>query len=218
MRILIVGAGQVGRSLARELAGRGNEVIVVDKDKDRCDAITREADVMAINMDATDPRLYEEIDLHRFDTVIAVTDKDEVNLFVALMAKVYNVIHRIARVKDEKVARLMEDSGVAQPVNEAYITAKLIQSLLEGKYIASILVPGLTGNYVLVALTITEMDRSYGKPLREIAYPGDAGKIIAVYDGEKFLDPEEIVELHAGYEVIALVRKDKLDSFIEAFR
>ncbi len=218
MRILIVGAGQVGKELARELSGRGNEIIVVDKDKDKCDAVTREADVMAIHMDATNPRLYEEVDLHRFDAVIAVTDKDEVNLFVALMAKVYNVTHRIARVKDERVARLMEDAEVAEPVNEAYITAKLIQSLLEGKYIASTLIPAFTGNYVLISFTITEMDRSYGKPLSEIKYPKNAGKILAIYDGEKFIDPEEALELQAGYEIIALVRRDKVDSFIEAFR
>ena len=86
MRILIIGAGDTGRHLAKMLSGKGNEVIVVDKDKDKCKLVAEEADVLAINKDATDLSLYEEVDLRKLDVMVAATDKDEVNLFVALIA------------------------------------------------------------------------------------------------------------------------------------
>ncbi len=218
MRILVVGAGYVGRILAKELAVRGNEVIVVDKDPAKCDAIAKEADVLAIARDATDPSLYEEIDLRKIDAVIAVTDKDEVNMFVSLLAKIYAVPYRIARVRDERVASLMESDGIAQPVNEALTIAKLIQGLLEGKFASTFLVPVFSGNYVLVSLTISELDKSNAKSIDDIDYPKEHAKIIAVFDGKNVLDPDEVTVLKAGYEIIALVRRDKVEEFISAFR
>ena len=218
MRILIIGAGYVGRILAKELAVRGNEVIVVDKDPKKCDIIAKEADVLAIARDATDPSLYEEIDLRKIDAVIAVTDRDEVNMFVSLLAKIYAVPYRIARVRDERVASLMESDGIAQPVNEASTVAKLIQGLLEGKFASTFLVPVFSGNYVLISLTISELDKSNARSINDIDYPKDYAKVIAVFDGKNVLDPDEVTVLKAGYEVIALVRRDKVEEFISAFR
>jgi len=217
MRILIIGAGETGRHAARLLSKKGNEVIVVDRERSKCEMVANEADVMAIIRDATDPGLYEEIDLRRIDVVVAATDRDEVNLFIAMIAKDYGVPRVVVRVKDEKIARLLERAGVEAAICVPYVTAKLIESLIEGKYSVVELTPSFTGNYGLVSLTLTENDYSIGKYLSSIKLPKEC-KIIAIFDGEKFLDPKEVSDLRPGYEIIALVRKDKIEEFTHAFR
>ena len=71
---------------------------------------------------------------------------------------------------------------------------------------------------MLVSVTIAENDSSVGKTIDEVEYPRDAAKIIAIYDGEKLCDPAEIDRLRPNYEIIALVRRDVVENFIEAFR
>ncbi|HIQ03395.1 MAG TPA: TrkA family potassium uptake protein [Desulfurococcales archaeon] len=217
MRILIIGAGETGRHTAKLLSKKGNEIIVVDKDRAKCEMVANEADVMAIIRDATDPGLYEEIDLRRIDVVVASTDRDEVNLFIAMIAKDYGVPRVVVRVKDEKIAKLLERVGVEAAICVPYVTAKLIESLIEGKYSVVELVPSFTGNYGLVSLTLTENDYCIGKHLSNIKLPKEC-KIIAVFDGERFLDPKEVTDLRPGYEIVALVRKDKIEEFKQAFR
>jgi len=218
MRILIIGAGQVGSNLAKMLAEKGHDVIVVDKDASKCEALASAADIQAIARDATDPSLYEELNLPTIDVVVAVTNRDEVNLLVAMIAKDYGVPRIIARVRDSRIALLMERLGIEYVVVEPVMTANIIEGIIEGKYAIVNLVPAFSGNYVLVSVTIAENDSSVGKTIDEVEYPRDAVKIIAVYDGEKLRDPAEIDRLRPNYEIIALVRRDIVENFIEAFR
>ncbi len=219
MRILIIGAGQVGSNLAHILALHGNDVIVVDKDPEKCRALreSAEADIHAVEGDATDPSLYDEIDLASIDVVVAATDRDEVNLFVATLAKDYGVKRVIARARSPLVARLMEKIGVEYVITEPLVTAKLMAAVIEGKYTAVNLVPVFTGNYVLVAVSIAETDSSVGKSLEELNLPRES-RVLAVFDGEEFLDPLEVDKLHPNYVIIALVRRDVVQEFIQAFR
>ncbi len=219
MRVLIVGAGKAGSILAKELSERGYEVIVVDKDSVKIANISREADVLAYTYDAVDPTLYErEIDLTTIDIVVAVTNRDEVNMFIATLAKEYDVPRIIVKVRDPKIAYIIERLGTEYIVVEPIVTANTILGIIEGKKSVVNLVPVYTGYYQLVAITITEQDKAYRRSIAEIDYPRDAVKILAVFDGTSLRDPEEIEQLERGYEVIALVREDKLEDFIKSFR
>lgn len=218
MRVLVVGGGEVGSYLAKSLANKGNDVIVVDKDRERCEKISSEADVLALNRDATDPTLYEDVDLRAVDVVVAATDRDEVNLFIATIARDFGVPRIIVRVKNESLARVLERIGIEYVIAEPLVTAKLIENIIEGKYHAVFLLPLFAGNYVIVSATITEADSSVGKRLDEIPLPKTGVKVLAVFDGEKFLDPEEAGELRRNHQVIALVRRDLVEEFLEALR
>ncbi len=219
MRVLIVGAGKAGTVLAKELAERGYEVIIVDKDDVKIANISREADVQAYTFDAVDPMLYErEIDLTTIDIVVAVTNRDEVNMFIATLAKEYDVPRIIVKVRDPKIAYIIERLGTEYIVVEPMITANIILGIIEGKKSVVNLVPVYTGYYQLISLTITEQDKAYRKSIGELNYPRDAAKILAVFDGTALRDPEEIEQLDRGHEIIALVREDRLEEFIKSIR
>lgn len=218
MRILIVGAGRVGSHLAQLLSMRGNEVIIVDKDEEKIRAVQSEADVQGLVRDATDPSLYDEIDLRSIDVVVAATNKDEINMLVATIASEYGVPRIIARAITPKIAKIMERVGVEFAVTEPIVIAKIMDALIQGKYHAVSLAPVFTGNYMLAAVTITENDSSVGRSLGEITYSSEGIKVLAVFDGEKLVEPIETLELAPNYVIIALVRRDKLEEFEKAFR
>ncbi len=219
MRILIIGAGKLGSLLAKQLSERGHEVIVIEVDPEKAKRITEEADVAAYARDATDPAVYDEIGLQSIDVVVATTNKDEVNLFASLIAREYGVPRVIAKVRDSKVAQIMSRVGLVEDVVvEPQVLASIIEGIIEGKYSVVELVPVFVGDFRLVTVTIAEGSNVEGMLLEEVQYPRHGVKILAIFDGKNFLDPNELVRLEPGYQIIALVRDDVIEEFIEAFR
>jgi len=219
MRILIIGAGKLGSLLARQLSERGHEVIVIEVNEEKAKKVAEEADVAAYVRDATDPSVYEEIGLSTIDVLVATTNRDEVNLFAALIAREYGVPRVIVKVRDNKVAQIMSRVGLAEDVVvEPQVIASVIEGIIEGKYSVVELVPTYIGEFKLVAITITEGSTVEGRLLEEIKYPRQGTKILAIFDGKEFHDPGEIIRLEPGYQVIALVRETLIEEFLEAFR
>ena len=218
MRIVIIGAGKLGSLLAKQLTERGHEVIVVEIDEEKARRVSEEADVAAYARDATDPAVYEEIGLASADVLVATTNRDEVNLFASLIAREYGVPRIIAKVRDSRVAQIMTRVGIAEDVVvEPQVMASVIEGIIEGKYNVVDLVPVFVGDFRLVTVTVNEGSNAEGKLLDEIELPNGV-KILAIFDGEKFYDPGELVRLEPGYQVIALVREDVIEEFLEAFR
>jgi trk system potassium uptake protein TrkA len=109
MRVVIVGAGEVGSSIAGSLAS-DNDVVVVDVDQERVDAINYSLDVLAITGDGTDLDVLSEAGVADADILIASTDDDETNLATCGTAKTASEAFTIARVKSRRYLDTWEHS------------------------------------------------------------------------------------------------------------
>jgi trk system potassium uptake protein len=112
MRVIVIGAGEVGVNLARTLATDGHEVTMVDSDADRCAALESEIDALVVEGNGASPRVLKEIGLKRVDLLAAVTQIDEVNLIAAMGAKQINPrMTTAARVRDPDFGATDPDSA-----------------------------------------------------------------------------------------------------------
>ena len=107
MRIVIVGAGEVGSTTAESLADE-HEVVVIDRDPDRVESLTYELDVLPIEGDASEMETLEEADVGEADLLVASTDDDETNIIACGIAKVCGDVFTIARTKSPKYLRPWE--------------------------------------------------------------------------------------------------------------
>ncbi|MGQ4554721.1 Trk system potassium transporter TrkA [Halobellus sp. GM3] len=112
MRVIIVGAGQVGSSIAADLADT-HEVIVIDCDEERTEELNYSLDVLAVTGDGTSVATLEEAGIEDTDMVIASTDDDETNIVVCSTAKAVSDAFTIARVKNTEYLRTWERSSRA---------------------------------------------------------------------------------------------------------
>ena len=80
MRTIICGAGLVGYSIAEYLAREGNDVTVIDKDKERVDHVNSNLDVNAILGHASSPDVLKQAGAYDAEMLIAVTHNDEINM------------------------------------------------------------------------------------------------------------------------------------------
>ncbi|SMM98162.1 Trk system potassium uptake protein TrkA [uncultured Candidatus Thioglobus sp.] len=101
MKILILGAGQVGASLTRYLSEDSeNDITIIDKDESNLLDIQRHLDVKTICGHASYPSILEAAEIRTMDMVIAVTKSDEGNMLACQMAHtLYNVNKKIARIR-----------------------------------------------------------------------------------------------------------------------
>ncbi|NQW10912.1 MAG: Trk system potassium transporter TrkA [Alphaproteobacteria bacterium] len=102
MKVVICGAGQVGTSIARHLAGENNDVTVIDQEPALIQKISDTLDVRAIQGFASHPGVLEQAGLRDAEMLIAVTYSDEVNMVACQVGhSLFNVPTKIARVRNQ---------------------------------------------------------------------------------------------------------------------
>jgi len=107
MRVVIVGAGEVGSNIAADLAA-DHDVVVVDVDDDRVESMSYSHDVLTVHGDGTEVSTLEEAGVGEADMLIASTDDDRANIVACGTAGVFTETFTIARVKRPQYLRTWE--------------------------------------------------------------------------------------------------------------
>jgi len=112
MRILIAGAGVTGSRLVERLSSGKNEVVVIDLNRELCEAISAEFGVVAIAGNATDIATLEEAEISRVDVAVGLMRASADNLAFSLLARGAGVKRVIARMPNPKYRAAYERAGV----------------------------------------------------------------------------------------------------------
>ena len=105
---IIIGAGRMGGSIARFLNDKAN-VVIIDKRRDKIDKLQDYSGFVEVG-DATDLQLLEKNGIARADSVIAVTEDDNINIFLAdVCANIYNVPDICIKLKDSRKRVLIDE-------------------------------------------------------------------------------------------------------------
>lgn len=101
MKIIIIGAGEVGFNIAQRLSEENHDVVVIEKDPNKIRHIQNVIDVQAILGSGTNPSTLGEAGIKESDIIVAATDSDEVNLIACFYAQyLTDYITKIARVRN----------------------------------------------------------------------------------------------------------------------
>ncbi len=136
MRILIVGAGEVGTYIAERLVREGHDLVVLDRDPAAVERVNS-LDVFGVVGDGTDPAVLRDNGIDHTDLLLAVSQIDAVNLVACGLAGRLGVNRSVARLAgirssdDERLAR--EAFGVDCVINPKEEAAREIVGLLEGQ-------------------------------------------------------------------------------------
>lgn len=116
-RVMVVGGGNVGYIVAQELLRVRLEVTIIDHDPDRCAWLAEQLPgALVLEGDGTDLELLEAEGLEHVDAIVAVTENDEKNLLVSLLAKQVGVQKVVTRVNRGENRRLFEHVGIDIPL------------------------------------------------------------------------------------------------------
>jgi trk system potassium uptake protein TrkA len=182
MRILIIGAGEVGFHSARRLSREGHEVVVVDRDPQGIRKVDEQMDVQTLLGPGSSPRVLREAGVAESDLVVAVTDSDEVNLaacrFAALLSPATT---RVARIRSEDYLACFEEMGLDRFDLHTVINPEreLAGQILEFMEVpaASSVTDFAEGKVKLVGLKVPSSSQVVGKTMAQL-HPGGGPKFL----------------------------------------
>ncbi len=225
MKILIVGAGRIGSSIAESLVSEANDITIVDTNPEHIAYLQSRFDLRGIVGNATSPQVLTDAGAADTDMLISVTSSDETNLVVTLLcAQMFNIPTRIARVRNNELRsypRILGEEGfeatsiIWPELTVVNYLAKLIsfpealQVQEFGEGLASLLAVRTKAGSPLV-----------GRPVRELFthLPKVPARVIALFRRNRRLELNASTVIEANDEVICLCDSDHARQVMAEFR
>jgi trk system potassium uptake protein TrkA len=224
MKIVILGAGQVGSTVARSLSHEDNDISIVDTDLERLRDLANHLDLRTVQGFGSHPKVLQRAGIEDADLVIAVTNSDEVNMVACQVAyTLYNTPTRIARIRsseytDNPILFSREHSPIDVLISPEQLITQHIARLIE--YPSALQVFDFAdGRAQLVAARADAGGRLVGQKLYKLRQHMPAGsdaRIAAIYrdgelvipDGDTIIEENDTVFFLAARRHISTVMKE----------
>jgi trk system potassium uptake protein TrkA len=225
VKIIILGAGRVGTSVAESLVSEANDITVIDSDRGRIADLQSRYDLRGLVGNATQPSLLKEAGANDADMLIAVTAVDEVNLVASkIAADVFNVPTRIARVRNtelQKHPRLLGDEGfrVTHIIWPEQSVTDLLLRLIEFPEALQVL-DFADGRASLIAVRTFAGGPLVSHPIQDLRkhIPGVESRIVAIFRNERSIQCDGATVIQPGDEVFFLAASKNIRAVMRELR
>jgi len=218
MKVVVAGAGNVGRHLADDLTERGHEVTLIEQDTGVMSRARAELP-QGVNFllgDACEPYILEEAKLGQAEVIVAATGDDEDNLVISLLAKqefaVPRVVARVNHPRNEWM--FTEQWGVDAAVSPPHILTALVEEAVTVGDVVRLLKLDRSGA-ALVELTLRRDSTAAGRPMYELRLPLESTIVAIVREGHVVIPQPETV-LAVGDEVMAIAKPEAEEALRQA--
>lgn len=202
MYIIIVGGGNVGYHLARALLREGHEVLIIEKDPEKCQRIEDELGEICLVGDGCEVTVQEKAGAERADMLIAVTNEDEDNLVSCQVAKYrFGVARTIARVGNPQYERLFRQLGVDTTVSSTRLILEHIEQEVPTHPVTHLLEAERLSVMWIKVLPDSE---SVGRKVRDISLPPGSVLALIIRADELPIIPTPETVLQAGDRVLVV--------------
>ncbi len=226
MKIIILGAGQVGRTAAYHLSREeANDVTVVDHNEEILRDLQDRLDIRTVNGNGSSPRILEAAGIASTDILVALTNSDEVNMLACQIAwTLYRTPKKIARVRSADFTerdRLFGENGVAVDVwiSPEQLVTEYVARLI--RYPGALQVLDFAdGRVRLVGLRALQGGPLVGQTLSTLRkhIPSADARVAAIYRAGKSVKPEGTTVIEDGDEVFFLAARENIRVVMKELR
>jgi trk system potassium uptake protein TrkA len=208
MYIVVVGGGKVGYFLSLALLSEGHEILIIEREADKCKVIADELGSVVMRGDGCEVRTLEDAGANRADLLVAVTHRDEVNLVACQVAKHrFGVKRTIARISNPKNEALFKMLGIDVTVS----STNLILEQIEEKLPTHPMVHLLTleeGNLEIVEVNVQPDSAVVGKKISNIVLPASSLICLIINSTRGAQIPAGSSIIEAGDHIIAVTQPE----------
>ncbi len=226
MKIIILGAGQVGSTLAENLAGERNDVTVVDTNSALLQELQDRLDIRTVHGFASHPDVLARAGADDADMVIAVTDSDEINMVACQVA--YTLFHTPTKIARVRAAEYQRGGGHLFAQDALPVDMQISPEQLVTDYITRLIeYPGALqvvdfadGRVRLVGVKAYYGGPLVGQELRELPthIPGVDSRVAVIYRRGKPIMPEGDTVVEAEDEVFFVAARSDISKVIGELR
>jgi len=226
MKIIILGAGQVGGTLAEHLANEQNDITVVDTNGGKLRALQDRLDIGTVLGGASHPGTLLKAGAEDADLLIAVTNSDEINMMACQVAQsLFNTPTKISRVRSPNYLAYQdqlfnrENIPVDVIIGPEQLVTRSIEQLIENPGALQVL-DFADGRVQLVAVRAYHDGPIVGHELREIRnhMPRVDTRVAAIFRQNRPILPEGTTVVEAGDEVFFIAAKENIRAVMSELR
>ena len=212
MRAIVIGAGNVGIMVVKRLIEWKDEVILIEKDKDIAEKLADELDCTVINGDGSDPETLKKAQVEEAEVIIALTDNDQNNIIIGLMAKTFADIKSLIKITRPDFIPISRKLGLDTIITPSVTASVQTSYLTRGLNILELvnLVRGQARFYHFSA-----SEPLHKKKIVDLSFPKDA-LLFAIYRQKDFLIPKGDVEINKDDEMVFILKETALDELKKA--
>lgn len=222
MKVIIVGAGEVGFHIAQRLSEESQDVVLIDQNPEQIRRVDDHLDVQAILGSGTSPQILKDAGIIDADMLLATTDSDEVNLISCLIAKNLSPsLIKVARLRNEEYIRELplldkDHLGIDHVINPQAEMVRSIQQLMEIPG-ASEVIDFVEGKVKLIGVLVDQNSPFAGRKLLSLTKAEGEILVGAIVRNKKVIIPHGNDSILAGDLVYLVARNRDLDQALGLF-
>ena len=218
-RVIIAGGGNIGLFVARELEARGSRARakIIEASRSRAIAIADDLSrTVVLHGSALDEEILREADVEQADTMVALTNDDQVNILSSVMAKRLGCQRALALINNAGYTSILRSLGIDAHVNPRAVTvSKILQHVRRGRIRGVHTVR--EGQAEVLEAEALDTSPLIGQPLREVALL-DGMRIGAIYRQGKVIIPRGDTQINAHDRIVIFALADKVPQVEQMFR
>ncbi len=215
MRVIIMGSGRLALQTAEIMIARGDEVVIMEKSKERAAELAETMDCAVVEGDGADPAVQSAAEAGDADAFIAATRDDQANIVAAVVARRFGIPEVIVKLENPDYIPVCEDLDLTKLALPEISFAMYVSEMARGLNLSEI---GelLRGDARLFRFLVEE--NLAGKPVYQLnrELPEDTA-VIVVLRAESFLPAREEVVLQLGDEVLVMTRQRNLADLTRSY-
>lgn len=217
MRVIIVGAGDVGMPIIHYLAERGHVLAVFEKDEKRCKHVADHSDAAIFSCSGDLQDVWDNAEAEKVDLLMALTNDDEVNAEVSRIAKRnYGIPFVIARAHQPENIDKIKDAGADIAICPSQEMVRLFLNALESRNIET-LYENQRISFKIVMVSIPSNASVIGKNLEQVGVT-DRCEISNVLRNGSFLFPDESFMFKGGDKAVVTGSIENVEKIAEKLR
>ncbi|MFQ6051741.1 MAG: potassium channel family protein [Candidatus Hydrothermarchaeota archaeon] len=215
MYIIVVGLGGIGKNLVSLATRDKNDVVVIDKDAERCKQIAQKYDVISIVGDSTSKSVLEEAGGSRADALIVTTSDDAVNLMTVLVARDLGIKSVVSVVNKEEHINMFVNAGVSIQENPDLLVAEHLYKSIQKPSIKDFM-EVMSGKAEILSIIVGENSEIAGKNIADIPF-GEDVLVIAIERNNELIIPKGNTKIMAGDIAYIFVPENQVERVTALF-
>ena len=213
MRVVIVGASEVAIATAPLLIKRNYEVVIIELDREKIDALSEVLDCSFLHGDGSRPNILKEAGPKQTDFLFCLTNNDQNNIIASLVGRSLGFSRVITRIRDYAFEPICLELGLEDIIIPSRTIARYLVDMVAGVGIPDISTV-IKGEARLLTFLASQED---AVPIRDLGLPSQA-RVICYYRQGQFVLPEPDSVLKEHDEVVILTHSDNLSTLQERFK
>ncbi len=205
MRAIFLGTDSLTLMAARELLKRDHEVVIIERDREKIEALSDELDVGFVHGDGSKPAILKEAAPEQTDIFYCLTENDQTNIIASLVGRSLGMRRVVTRIEDPEFEHICIELGLEDTVIPARTIGRYLADMFEGRDLME-LSSSVRDEAAMFSFVAAAADRA---PPEGLELPPHT-RLVCLYRSDKFLLPADVDRIEENDEVVFITRRNAL--------